>query len=63
MQSTIQDLLMQFHFTYCRNESDVGRGVHNSSVSSDNVFIVTKLWVEHHGTERVKREFMASLKR
>ena len=45
------------------NEETVGRGIRASGVSRDELFVTTKLWVEHQGEERARRAFEASLEK
>jgi 2,5-diketo-D-gluconate reductase A len=43
------------------NEEAVGRGITASGISRDELFVTTKLWVEHQGEEKARRAFEASL--
>jgi 2,5-diketo-D-gluconate reductase A len=45
------------------NEEAVGRGIRESGVSRDELFVTTKLWVEDQGEERARRAFEASLEK
>jgi len=45
------------------NEEAVGKGIRESGVLRDNIFITTKLWRESLGYESAKEEFEKSLKR
>jgi 2,5-diketo-D-gluconate reductase A len=45
------------------NEEAVGRGIRASGVSRDELFVTTKLWVEHQGEEKARRAFEASLEK
>ncbi|RLJ86996.1 aldo/keto reductase [Planococcus citreus] len=45
------------------NEEAVGRGIKRSGVPREDLFITTKLWVEHTGYEQTKKAFFDSLER
>jgi 2,5-diketo-D-gluconate reductase A len=45
------------------NEEAVGRGIRASGIARDELFITTKLWVEHQGEEKARRAFENSLER
>jgi 2,5-diketo-D-gluconate reductase A len=45
------------------NEEAVGRGITASGIARDELFITTKLWVEHQGEEKARRAFENSLER
>ncbi|HST13255.1 MAG TPA: aldo/keto reductase, partial [Gaiellaceae bacterium] len=45
------------------NEEAVGRGIKASGISRDELFITTKLWVEHQGEEKATRAFNISLEK
>ncbi len=45
------------------NEEAVGRGVKQSGVAREKLFITTKLWIQSHGYEGTKQAFERSLKR
>ena len=45
------------------NEEAVGKGIRNSGVARDELFITTKLWVQHTGHERTKQAIDNSLRR
>ncbi|WP_313385525.1 aldo/keto reductase [Chishuiella sp.] len=44
------------------NEEAVGKGIKESGVSREDVFITTKVWREHLGYEETKKAFYTSLK-
>jgi len=46
-----------------QNEEAVGRGVKQSGIARENLFITTKLWIQRNGYEGTLRAFEASLKR
>jgi len=46
-----------------QNEEAVGRGIKQSGVSRDKLFITTKLWIQRNGYEDTLRAFENSLKR
>lgn len=46
-----------------RNEPAVGRGVKQSGVAREDLFITTKLWIQSNGYEDSMRAFETSLKR
>lgn len=46
-----------------RNEAGVGRGVYDSAVSDEDVFVTTKLWNSDQGYDAARRAFDASLER
>jgi 2,5-diketo-D-gluconate reductase A len=45
------------------NEEAVGRGIKQSGVAREELFITTKLWIQRYGYEGTKRAFENSLKR
>ena len=45
------------------NEEAVGRAIAASGIPRDELFITTKLWIQHTGEETAKREFDKSLRR
>src|SRR3954468_439480 len=45
------------------NEEAVGRGIKASGIAREELFITTKLWVEHQGEEKARRAFEDSLKK
>ncbi|HSH46443.1 MAG TPA: aldo/keto reductase [Longimicrobiales bacterium] len=45
------------------NEEDVGRGLRESGVPRDEVFVTTKLWKDSHGYDETLRAFDESLRR
>jgi len=45
------------------NEEAVGRGIKQSGVAREKLFITTKLWIQSHGYEGTIRAFERSLKR
>jgi len=45
------------------NEEAVGKAIKNSSVSREELFITTKLWIQSNGYEGTKKAFEISLKR
>lgn len=45
------------------NEEAVGRAIKRSGVPREELFITTKLWVEHTGYEKTRKAFFDSLKR
>ena len=46
-----------------RNEEAVGRGIKQSGVAREELFITTKLWIQRNGYEGTMRAFENSLKR
>src|SRR5512136_1828552 len=46
-----------------RNEEAVGRGIRQSGVAREELFITTKLWIQSHGYEGTIKAFENSLKR
>src|SRR5690349_4442069 len=46
-----------------QNEEAVGRGIKQSGVARENLFITTKLWIQSHGYEGTRKAFERSLKR
>ena len=46
-----------------QNEEAVGRGLRASGVLRDELFVTTKLWVQHAGYERTRQAIDASLRR
>jgi 2,5-diketo-D-gluconate reductase A len=45
------------------NEEAVGRAIAKSGISRDELFITTKMWIQHTGKDTAKREFEKSLQR
>jgi 2,5-diketo-D-gluconate reductase A len=45
------------------NEEAVGRAIAKSSIPRDELFITTKMWIQHTGKDTAKREFEKSLQR
>lgn len=45
------------------NEEAVGRGIKNSGVKRDDIFLTTKVWVSNGGYENAKRSIEESLKK
>ena len=45
------------------NEEAVGRAITASGVKREELFVVTKLWVQDHGYDNTKRAFEKSLKK
>jgi 2,5-diketo-D-gluconate reductase A len=45
------------------NEDAVGRAIANSGIPRDELFITTKMWIQHTGKDTAKREFEKSLQR
>jgi len=46
-----------------QNEEAVGRGIKQSGVAREKLFITTKLWIQSHGYEGTRKAFQNSLKR
>jgi 2,5-diketo-D-gluconate reductase A len=46
-----------------QNEEAVGRGIQQSGVAREKLFITTKLWIQSHGYEGTRKAFDNSLKR
>jgi 2,5-diketo-D-gluconate reductase A len=46
-----------------QNEDAVGRGIQNSGVARDKLFVTTKLWIQSNGYEGTRKAFENSLKR
>jgi len=46
-----------------QNEEAVGRGIKQSGVARENLFITTKLWIQSNGNESTQKAFENSLKR
>jgi 2,5-diketo-D-gluconate reductase A len=45
------------------NEEAVGRAIAKSGIGRDELFITTKMWIQHTGEDTAKREFDKSLQR
>jgi 2,5-diketo-D-gluconate reductase A len=45
------------------NEEAVGRAIANSGIPREELFITTKLWIQHTGEDTARREFDKSLRR
>lgn len=48
--------------TYC-NEREVGRGIRESGLAREEVFVTTKVWVTEYGKEKTRKSLDASLER
>ncbi len=46
-----------------QNERVVGRGIKQSGVAREKLFITTKLWIQSNGNEGTRKAFEKSLKR
>jgi len=46
-----------------QNEEAVGRGIKQSGIARENLFITTKLWIQRNGYEGTRKAFENSLKR
>jgi diketogulonate reductase-like aldo/keto reductase len=46
-----------------QNEEAVGRGIIQSGIAREKLFITTKLWIQSHGYEGTQKAFENSLKR
>jgi len=44
------------------NEEAVGRAIAKSGIARDQLFITTKMWIQHTGEDTAKREFDKSLR-
>jgi len=49
--------------SFYKNEDVVGKGIKESGIARDEIFVTTKIWREYLGYERTKREFEKSLKK
>ncbi len=45
------------------NEEAVGRAIQSSGIARDELFITTKLWIQHQGEEAARRAFESSLQK
>jgi len=45
------------------NEEAVGRAIANSGIPREDLFITTKMWIQHTGEDTAKREFDQSLRK
>ena len=45
------------------NEEDVGEAIAESGVARNDIFLTTKVWVEHYGYEETKKSVYTSLKK
>lgn len=45
------------------NESQVGAAIEKSGVARDEVFLTTKVWIEHYGYEETKASVLASMEK
>lgn len=45
------------------NETGVGRGIKDSEINREDIFVTTKIWVQDHGYESAKRAIDKSLQR
>ncbi len=48
--------------TYC-NEREVGRGIRESGIARQDIFVTTKVWVTEFGADRTRASVTASLER
>lgn len=46
-----------------RNESDVGKAVHDSGIARSEIFITSKLWLQDYGYEAAKKGIATSLEK
>lgn len=44
------------------NEEEVGRAIQKSGVPRDDIFLTSKVWIEHYGYESCKKSVEESLK-
>ncbi len=45
------------------NEEEVGSAIEKSGVPREDIFLTTKIWVEHYGYEETKKSVMESMKK
>ena len=45
------------------NEEEVGKAVNNSGISRAELFITTKVWIEHYGYEECRKSVLESLRK
>lgn len=45
------------------NESQVGAAIEKSGVAREDVFLTTKVWIEHYGYEKTKASVLASMEK
>lgn len=45
------------------NEEEVGNAIVKSGVPRENIFLTTKVWVEHYGYEETKKSVYESMKK
>lgn len=45
------------------NEEEVGEAVANSGIPRDEIFLTTKVWIEHYGYEECKRSVISSMQK
>ncbi|MGL5347855.1 MAG: aldo/keto reductase [Peptostreptococcaceae bacterium] len=48
---------------FYHNEAGVGRGIKESGINREEIFVITKLWNDDHGYENVMKAFNESLKK
>ena len=46
-----------------QNEEQIARAIKASGIPREEIFIITKVWVQDHGYEQTKKAFADSLKR
>lgn len=45
------------------NETETGNGIKKSGVPREEIFLTTKVWVEHYGYEEAKKSVLASMEK
>lgn len=45
------------------NEEEVGSAIKKSSVPREEIFLTTKVWIEHYGYEEAKKSIINSMKK
>lgn len=45
------------------NEEEVGKAIQKSGISRDDIFLTTKVWIEHYGYDECKKSVIESMKK
>lgn len=45
------------------NEAEVGSAIEKSGVARDEIFLTTKVWIEHYGYEKTRKSVLASMEK
>lgn len=57
-----RDKILHTHLTY-PPEEEVGNAIAKSGIPRDEIFLTTKVWIEHYGYERAKASVLESMRK